>query len=144
MAYYDALIAAWNSATQPPAGVTGAPLQAGDTTQGKIDKINAADSMIFQTEKQLKEYGDKIPADKKSPIEAALEKLKTAHKSQDVGAIETAMNEINTAWQAASEDMYKASQEAQQQSNSAGTSDQQSAQGDNDTTATDVDFEEVK
>ena len=78
----------------------------------KVDKVNQADSLIFQTEKQIKEYGDKIPADKKAPIEAALAKLKEAHKSQDVNAIDTAVNEMNTAWTAASEEMYKATQQA--------------------------------
>src|SRR5450432_988666 len=78
----------------------------------KIEKINQADSLIFQTEKQIKEYGDKIPADKKAPIEAALTKLKEAHKSQDVSSIDTAVNEMNTAWTAASEEMYKATQQA--------------------------------
>src|SRR6201995_3608770 len=76
----------------------------------KIDKLNQADSLIFQTEKQFKEFGDKIPADKKAPIEAALNKLKDAHKSQDVAAVDTAMTEMNTAWTAASEELYKAQQ----------------------------------
>ena len=76
----------------------------------KIEKINQADSLIFQTEKQLKEYGDKIPADKKAPIETALNKLKEAHKSQDVNAVDTALNEMNQAWTAASEEIYKAQQ----------------------------------
>src|SRR5438093_10984345 len=74
----------------------------------KVDKLNHADSMIFQTEKQFKEFGDKIPADKKAPIEAALNKLKEAHKNQDIAAIDSAMAEINTAWTAASEEIYKA------------------------------------
>jgi molecular chaperone DnaK len=74
----------------------------------KADKINQADSLIFQTEKQLKEFGDKIPADKKQPIEAALAKLKEAHKSQDLPAIDAAMNELNTVFQAASQEMYNA------------------------------------
>ena len=78
----------------------------------RVDKLNAADSAIFQAEKQLKEYGEKIPADKKSAIESALNKLKDAHKSQDLSAIENAQNELNTAWQAASEDIYKATQGA--------------------------------
>ncbi len=73
----------------------------------KIDKINQADSLIFQTEKQLKEFGDKLPADKKAPIEDALNKLKEAHKSQDLDAIDKAMNELNTVFQAASQEMYK-------------------------------------
>ena len=74
----------------------------------KVDKINQADSLVFQTEKQLKEYGDKIPADKKGAIETALSKLKDAHKAQDLAAIDTAMSEMNTAWTAASEEIYKA------------------------------------
>src|SRR3954469_14361000 len=76
----------------------------------RIDKINQADSLIFQTEKQLKEYGEKIPADKKAPIENALNKLKEAHKSQDLGAIDAATTEMNNAWTAASEELYKATQ----------------------------------
>src|SRR5438128_3645998 len=78
----------------------------------KVEKINQADSLIFQTEKQLKEYGDKIPADKKAPIEAALNKLREAHKSQDIAQIDSALAEMNNAWTAASEDMYKATQDA--------------------------------
>src|SRR6185295_250827 len=76
----------------------------------KVDKLNQADSMIFQTEKQFKEFGDKIPADKKAPIEAALNKLKDAHKAQDVAAVDAAMAEMNNAWTAASEEIYKAQQ----------------------------------
>ena len=76
-----------------------------------VEKINQADSLIFQTEKQLKEYGDKVPADKKAPIETALEKLKEAHKMQDIATIDTAMAELNTAWTAASEEIYKAQQD---------------------------------
>lgn len=78
----------------------------------KVEKINQADSMIFQTEKQLKEFGDKVPADKKAPIETALNKLKEAHKSQDTAAIDAAIAEMNTAWTAASEELYKAQQAA--------------------------------
>ena len=74
------------------------------------DKINQADSLIFQTEKQLKEYGDKLPADKKGPIEDALKKLKEAHASKDIAAIDATMNELNTVFQAASQEMYNASQ----------------------------------
>ncbi|HMK05005.1 MAG TPA: molecular chaperone DnaK [Ferruginibacter sp.] len=77
----------------------------------KVEKINAADSLIFQTEKQLKEYGEKIPAEKKEPIEAALTKLKEAHKSQDLAQIDAATAEMNAAWTTASEEMYKATQE---------------------------------
>jgi len=93
--------------------------------------------MIFQTEKQLKEYGDKIPAEKKSAIEAALTELKAAHQSRDLAQIDTALATMNTAWAAASEDMYKASQEAP---NGA----QASAEGNPAPEVTDVDFEEVK
>ena len=111
----------------------------------RIEKINAADSLIFQTEKQLKEFGDKLPADKKASIEAALGKLKDAHKSQNLAAIENATNELNAAWQAASEELYKAQAQAnagagQQANANAGSS---SSSG-NDQEVTDVDFEEVK
>ena len=112
----------------------------------KIEKINQADSLIFQTEKQIKEYGDKIPADKKAPIEAALQKLKDAHKSQDIPQIDAALAEMNTAWTAASEELYKASQQgdaagAQQQPGGDGQPHAESATGDN---VTDAEFEEVK
>ena len=109
----------------------------------RVDKVNAADSNIFATEKQLKEYGDKIPADKKSAIEGALAKLKEAHKNQDVAAIDTAINELNAAWQAASQDLYAAQQAQQQaqggaQQNAGADAGQQQAQPE------DVEFEEVK
>merc|ERR1711879_14391 len=78
----------------------------------KIDKINGADSLIFQTEKNLKEFGDKIPADKKQPIEDSLAKLKEADKNQDVDAIDAATKEVNDAFQAASQDIYNAQQQA--------------------------------
>jgi molecular chaperone DnaK len=107
----------------------------------RIDKLNAADTLIFQTDKQLKEFGDKIPADKRSPIEAALDKLKEAHKNQDLTAIENAQNELNSAWQVASEDIYKAQQQAPGQEQSSTSSSQDSQQGPD---VTDVDFEEVK
>ncbi len=108
----------------------------------KVEKINMADSLIFQTEKQLKEYGEKISADKKAPIEAALEKLKEAHKSQDVAAIDAAMTEMNTAWTAASEEMYKATQEAGAQPGAdAGASSEGAPKNDN---VEDAQFEEVK
>ena len=121
----------------------------------RIDKLNAADSLIFQSEKQLKEFGDKLPADKKGPIEEALNKLKEAHKSQDVEAIDKATAELNTVWQAASEEMYKAGQQAgdaqgggEQGAEAGGQSQQgggsQGGGGDNDSEVTDVDFEEVK
>ncbi|MFA6701638.1 MAG: molecular chaperone DnaK [Dysgonamonadaceae bacterium] len=115
----------------------------------RIDKLNQADSMIFQTEKQLKELGDKIPTDKKAPIETALNKLKEAHKSQNLNDIDTATNELNTAFQAASQDMYNATNAAgaQQQQANPNQGNEQSQQGDNSNkgdNVTDVDFEEVK
>lgn len=79
--------------------------------RAKVDKLNEADNLIFQTEKQLKEFGDKIPADKKATIEAAAAKLKEAHTAQDIAAIEVALTELNNAWQTASQDMYNASQQ---------------------------------
>ncbi len=111
----------------------------------RIDKLNQADSMIFQTEKQLKEIGDKIPADKKAPIEAALNKLKDAHKAQDAKACEAAINELNNAFQAASQEMYNAQNaqagNAQAQTDNNANTQQSNNGGDN---VTDVDFEEVK
>jgi molecular chaperone DnaK len=106
----------------------------------EADKVNQADSLIFQTEKQLKEFGDKIPADKKSSIEGALTALKTAHQSRDLNGIDTAMETLNAAWAAASEDMYKASQDAPQNEapNQSQSNETQNAE------VTDVDFEEVK
>jgi len=109
----------------------------------KVDKLNQADSLVFQTEKQVKEYGDKIPADKKATIESALEKLKSAHKSQDLPAIDTAMAELNAAWTAASEDMYKASQDAGAQAGNADAGQQNANAGKADD-VTDVPYEEVK
>lgn len=118
----------------------------------KVDKVNQADSLIFQTEKQLKEYGEKISADKKAPIETALGKLKEAHKSQDVAAIDAATTELNTAWTAASEEMYKATQGDAQQGNGQQSGQQQSGgqqqEGqdgqDGGSDVTDAEFEEVK
>jgi molecular chaperone DnaK len=103
----------------------------------ETEKINQADSLIFQSEKQLNEFGDKIPADKKSAIETGLNELKEAHKNRDLAGIETAMNNMNAAWQAASQDMYNASQQTE------GAPEQGPANnaGDN---VTDVEFEEVK
>jgi molecular chaperone DnaK len=110
----------------------------------RVEKINQADSLVFQTEKQLKEYGDKIPADKKGPIEAALNKLRDAHKAQDVSAIDPAMAELNSAWTAASEEIYKATQQqgGAQQPQGEGASGGQQQQGGE--TVTDAEFEEVK
>ena len=109
----------------------------------KIEKLNQADSLIFQTEKQLKEFGDKVPADKKGPIETALAKLKEAHKSQDIAAIDTAMTEMNTAWTAASEEIYKAQAAGAEQQPHADANAQQDAGAKNDTVE-DAQFEEVK
>ena len=109
----------------------------------RVDKINAADSNIFATEKQLKEYGDKIPADKKSAIEGALAKLKEAHKNQDVAAIDTAIAELNSAWQAASQDIYSA-QQAQGAQQNAGAGNGGAQQGNGGQQPEDVEFEEVK
>ncbi|MFZ5940182.1 MAG: molecular chaperone DnaK [Bacteroidota bacterium] len=115
----------------------------------RIDKLNAADSLIFQSEKQIKEFGDKLPADKKKTIEDALGKLKTAHKAEDFSAIDAATAELNTAWQAASQDLYNSGQQGgqqQQQEQSAGSqgSAGNGKAGGNDQEVTDVDFEEVK
>lgn len=118
--------------------------EADKAQKDKVEKINQADSMIFQTEKSLKDYGDKIPADKKSQIEAALAKLKEAHQKQDLAAIDAAMAEVNTTFQAASQDMYNAAggaQGAQQQAGPQGTQGGSQKAGDD---VTDVDFEEVK
>ena len=107
----------------------------------QVDKVNAADGMIFQTEKQLKEYGDKLSDDKKKPIEDALEGLKKAHESKDLAAIDSAMETINTAWTAASEEMYKATQDQQGEE---GDAQQPNAEDGGPDDVTDVDFEEVK
>ena len=104
----------------------------------KIDKLNQADSMVFQTENQLKELGDKIPADKKAPIEAAVQKLKDAHKAQDLAAIDAATAELNNAWQTASAEMY-----AQSGAQGAGAQGGQQTSGGADDVQ-DAEFEEVK
>ncbi|HEY5968041.1 MAG TPA: molecular chaperone DnaK, partial [Chitinophagaceae bacterium] len=118
----------------------------------RIEKLNTADSLVFQTEKQLKEYGDKIPADKKTAIEAAVTKLKEAHKAQDLAAIELASTELNNAWTAASQDIYNAQQQqggaqsagaSGQPGADAGAGQQQSGNG-NAENVQDVPFEEVK
>lgn len=105
------------------------------------EKINGADGMIFQTEKQLKEFGDKLSDDKKGPIEAALVELKAAHESKDIAKIDAAMETINEAWKVASEEMYKAEQEAGANAGADQGQPQADAEGDN---VEDVDFEEVK
>ena len=104
----------------------------------EADKINAADSLIFQTEKQLKEYGYKIPADKKEPIETALADLKSAHEARDFGRIDSAMATLNTVFQAASQEMYA-------NTGAEGGEDQPTGSAEGaDVGAEDVDFEEVK
>jgi molecular chaperone DnaK len=110
----------------------------------EVDKINQADTMIFQTEKQLKDYGDKLPADKKQTIENAFTQLKTAHQSRDIAGIDAAMTALNAAWQAASEEMYKATQGAAANDGQAETGGQAAPEGSADGNVTDVDFEEVK
>ncbi len=115
----------------------------------RIDKLNQADAMIFQTEKQLKEFGDKLPADKKAPIEDALKKLKDAHAKQDLEAIDAATTELNTVFQAASQEMYNAQQQAGgaqggPQAGAQGEPQGQSQDSKPDDEVTDVDFEEVK
>ncbi|MGL5546860.1 MAG: Hsp70 family protein, partial [Tannerellaceae bacterium] len=107
----------------------------------KIDKLNQADSMIFQAEKQLKEIGDKLPADKKAPIEAALGKLKDAHKAQDIAGIDAAMAELNSVLHNASQDMYNASNAGAGAQDPSAQPNQGGSEKDN---VTDVDFEEVK
>jgi molecular chaperone DnaK len=113
----------------------------------RVEKVNQADSLIFQSEKQLKEFGDKIPADKKVPIESALNRLKEAHKTQDLTQIDAAVTELNSAWTAASEEMYKATQgqPGGQQPGDDGQG-QQGPQGSGSGTenVTDAEFEEVK
>ena len=112
----------------------------------RVDKLNQADSMIFQTENQLKELGDKIPADKKAPIEAALNKLKEAHKSQDLAALEAATAELNNAWQAASAQMYQqgAQPGAEQPGAQAGPQPGANSSDNKKDDIQDADFEEVK
>ncbi len=112
-------------------------------TRDRADKMNTADSLIFQTEKQMSEYGDKIPEDKKGPINEALDKLKDAHKSENLDAIDTAMNDMNTAWQAASQDIYQASQEAQANGEVPATENDSTSDSGESEEVTDVEFEEV-
>ena len=117
--------------------------EADKKAKDEVDKFNSADQMIFQTEKQLKEFGDKLSDDKKKPIESALEQLKKAHESKDLEKIESSLNEINEAWKNASEEMYKAQAE-----NSESQTDEKSSSGGDKKSegddVQDVDFEEVK
>jgi len=116
----------------------------------RVEKLNAADALVFQTEKQLKEYGDKIPANKKSAIEAAAAKLKEAHKAQDLAAIEKSMADLNAAWTAASQDIYNAQsaggsqQSGAQQPGADGAGQQTQGAATGSDNVTDAEYEEVK
>jgi molecular chaperone DnaK len=112
----------------------------------RVDKLNSADALIFQTEKQLKEYGDKLPADKKTEIESALEKLRTAHRSQDMPGIDAAMTQLNGICQTASEEMYKNTQSAPggEQAQQPNQEPKNPGQAGGNDEVSDVDFEEVK
>ena len=107
------------------------------------DKLNSADAMIFQTEKQLKEFGDKLSADKKKPIEDALEELKKAYETKDIAVIDPALEKINEAWKLASEEMYKA-QQSEQKGSSNPEQSKENPEGKESDNVEDVDFEEVK
>ncbi|HKK74794.1 MAG TPA: molecular chaperone DnaK [Saprospiraceae bacterium] len=112
----------------------------------KVDQLNAADTLIFQTEKQLNEFGDKVPADKKGTIESALAELKEVHKAEDMDKLEAATKALNDAWQAASQDIYQAQQEAGAAGadpNAGATNDQAGDSTGADDDVTDVEFEEV-
>ena len=109
-----------------------------------VDKLNAADNLIFQTEKQLSEFGDKLPADKKAPIESALTELKAAHASKDVDAVDAAMEKLNTVFQAASQEMYNAQQNAGPDTGGQAQGGAEGADANSNAEVTDVDFEEVK
>jgi molecular chaperone DnaK len=113
-------------------------------TKDKADKLNEADGMIFQTEKQLTEFGDKLSDDKKAPIEAALEDLKKAYETKEVETIQPALDAINEAWKVASEEMYKAQAEAQGGAPEGGEADAPSQEAEENSDVEDVDFEEVK
>ena len=116
--------------------------EADKKAQEVATKMNEADALIFQTEKQLKEFGDKLPADKKADIESALEELKSAYESKDIATIDVALEKINEAWKSASEDIYKAQQGGDAGANYSEPGPQPNAGGDNN--VQDVDFEEVK
>ena len=107
------------------------------------EKMNQADSLVFQTEKQLKEYGDKIPADKKGAIESGAAELKTAHAAADIAGIDAAMEKLNAAWQAASQDMYNASQQGETAQNTEGSDNQEGNSGKGNPVE-DATYEEVK
>jgi molecular chaperone DnaK len=109
----------------------------------KVDQLNAADTLIFQTEKQLGEFGDKVPADKKSAIEAALTELKEVHQAQDLDKLEAATKALNDAWQAASQDIYQAQQEAGADATAGAGNEQGGNSAGSEDDVTDVEFEEV-
>ena len=113
----------------------------------RVEKLNKADGLIFNTEKQLKEYGDKVPADKKAVIEAAMAKLKEAHKTEDLDGIDKAETELNAAWMAASEEMYKAGQQpggAPGDGAANGGGQEHAHAGHDDGHVADAEYEEVK
>lgn len=110
----------------------------------EVEKLNTADALVFSTEKQLKEYGDKIPAEKKTAIEEAKEELKKAHADKNFADIDSATEKLNAAWTAASEDLYKATQEQQANSNAGNPEGGNTGAGDKTADVQDVDFEEVK
>jgi molecular chaperone DnaK len=109
----------------------------------KVDKINAADTLIFQTEKQLSEFGDKIPADKKEAIEKATADLKEAHKAEDLDKIEVATKTLNDAWASASQDIYQAQQSAPTEESAQNGSEDTAGSTTESEDVTDVEFEEV-
>ncbi len=110
----------------------------------RVEKLNMADGLIFNTEKQLKEYGDKIPAEEKTKLEEAVAKLKEAHKNEDLSAIDTASEELNAAWQASSQHMYNQQQEGAPTDGAPDGDQNQSAGGDDNSNVTDAEYEEVK
>ena len=109
----------------------------------EIEKLNAADTLVFTSEKNLKEYGDKLPADKKQAIEEALASLKTAHENKDIAACDTASEALNKAWEAASQDIYNA-QQSDQGEGSANAGTESNAGNSGEADVEDVSFEEVK
>ena len=110
----------------------------------EIEKLNAADTLVFTSEKNLKDYGDKLPAEKKEAIETALAKLKTAHGAKDIAACDSASEELNKAWEAASQDIYQAQQESQQGADAGAGATQPEGDNANANNVEDVPFEEVK
>ena len=109
----------------------------------KIEKLNNADNLIFTTDKQLNDYGDKISEDNKEPIKDAIEKLREAHKNEDLETIDSATNELNEAWQAASQDMYQAQQEGGGEQDGGQQAGGEQSTNSSDDNVEDVDYEEV-